>query len=72
MPHDRDALITGIGLVSCLGEGLEAHWAALNRDGGFQPVVDGDRYAPFCNLVTVCNTLRHLERVVTDILEDTA
>jgi uncharacterized protein len=30
------------------------------------------RYAPFCNLVTVCNTLRHLERVITDILEDTA
>jgi hypothetical protein len=28
------------------------------------------RYAPFCNLVTVCNTLRHLERVVSDILED--
>jgi uncharacterized protein with von Willebrand factor type A (vWA) domain len=28
------------------------------------------RYAPFCNLVTVCNTLRHLERAVTDILED--
>ena len=33
-------MITGIGLVSCLGEGIEAHWAALNRDGGFQPVVD--------------------------------
>ena len=30
------------------------------------------RYAPFCNLVTVCNTLRHLERVITDILEDAA
>ncbi len=28
------------------------------------------RYAPFCNLVTVCNTLRHLERAITDILED--
>lgn len=28
------------------------------------------RYAPFCNLVTVCNTLRHLERVISDILED--
>lgn len=27
------------------------------------------RYAPFCNLVTVCNTLRHLERAITDILE---
>jgi uncharacterized protein with von Willebrand factor type A (vWA) domain len=30
------------------------------------------RYAPFCNLVTVCNTLRHLERVIEDILEDAA
>ena len=27
------------------------------------------RYKPFCSLVTVCNTLRHLERVVTDLLE---
>ena len=27
------------------------------------------RYAPFCNLVAVCNTLRHLERAITDILE---
>jgi len=27
------------------------------------------RYAPFCNLVTVCNTLRHLERAITDILD---
>ena len=30
------------------------------------------RYAPFCNVVTVCNTLRHLERVIADILEDAA
>ena len=30
------------------------------------------RYAPFCNLVTVCNTLRQLERVIADILEDAA
>ena len=28
------------------------------------------RYAPFCSLVTVCNTLRHLERAITGILED--
>jgi hypothetical protein len=28
------------------------------------------RYAPYCNLVTVCNTLRHLERVVSDLLKD--
>jgi uncharacterized protein with von Willebrand factor type A (vWA) domain len=30
------------------------------------------RYAPFCNLVSVCNTLRHLERAITDILDDAA
>lgn len=28
------------------------------------------RYAPFCNVAVVCNTLRHLERAITDILED--
>ncbi len=27
------------------------------------------RYAPYCSLVTVCNTLRHLERAISDILE---
>jgi uncharacterized protein with von Willebrand factor type A (vWA) domain len=27
------------------------------------------RYAPYCNLVQVCNTLNHLERVITDLLE---
>ena len=35
MASPRDAMITGVGLVSCLGEGIEAHWSALNRDGGF-------------------------------------
>jgi len=44
---DRDALITGIGLVSCLGEGPEAHWAALNAAGGFLPVLDTARFAPW-------------------------
>jgi 3-oxoacyl-[acyl-carrier-protein] synthase II len=47
MASPRDALITGVGLVSCLGEGIEAHWAALNRDGGFQPVVDDTSFAPW-------------------------
>ena len=27
----REAWITGIGIVSCLGEGPEAHWQALER-----------------------------------------
>ncbi|MEO9191861.1 MAG: VWA domain-containing protein, partial [Acetobacteraceae bacterium] len=29
------------------------------------------RYAPHCQMVRVCNTLRDLERVVTDLLEMT-
>ncbi len=44
---DRNALITGIGLVSCLGTGVAAHWEALNNPAGFQPVVDVDSFAPF-------------------------
>jgi 3-oxoacyl-[acyl-carrier-protein] synthase II len=40
-------VVTGIGLVSCLGEGIEAHWTALNRDGGCRPVVDGASFAPW-------------------------
>jgi len=46
-PDPRDAVITGIGLVSCLGAGLDAHWEALDRPGGFRPVVDAERFAPF-------------------------
>ena len=44
MAHDRDALITGIGIVSCLGSGAEAQWAALNA---FTPVVDTESFPPF-------------------------
>jgi len=41
----RDVVITGIGLVSSLGEGPEAHWAALHD--GAKPVVDSASFAPF-------------------------
>lgn len=44
MAHERDALITGIGIVSCLGSSAEAHWTALNA---FTPVVDTDSFPPF-------------------------
>ncbi|HEX2939749.1 MAG TPA: beta-ketoacyl-ACP synthase [Rhodopila sp.] len=47
MAHERDALITGIGLVSCLGATLDAHWDALNNPAGFAPVLDTERFAPF-------------------------
>jgi 3-oxoacyl-[acyl-carrier-protein] synthase II len=44
MTHERDALITGIGIVSCLGSGTEAHWQALHA---FTPVLDTARFPPF-------------------------
>ena len=43
---DRDAVITGIGLASCLGAGVDEHWAALTDPAGFKPVVDSDSFAP--------------------------
>jgi 3-oxoacyl-[acyl-carrier-protein] synthase II len=44
MSGDRDALITGIGLISCLGEGEAAHLAALDA---FSPKVDEATFAPY-------------------------
>ncbi len=40
----REAWITGIGIVSCLGEGLDAHWQKLTAA---QPEADSARFAPF-------------------------
>jgi 3-oxoacyl-[acyl-carrier-protein] synthase II len=44
MAPDRDPLITGIGLISCLGEGENAHLAALDA---FVPVIDETSFAPY-------------------------
>src|SRR3984957_20448621 len=41
---ERDPVITGIGLISCLGEGEAAHLAALDD---FSPVVDAVSFAPY-------------------------
>lgn len=43
---DRDVLITGIGLLSSLGEGNDAHWAAFSNPDT-KPVVEEQRYAPY-------------------------
>jgi 3-oxoacyl-[acyl-carrier-protein] synthase II len=40
----REAWITGIGIVSCLGEGLDAHWDALNAS---RPKADSTTLAPY-------------------------
>ena len=42
----RDAVITGIGLVSCLGEGAAPHRAALEA-GPSAPVIDTGSFAPY-------------------------
>ncbi|MCQ8781316.1 beta-ketoacyl-ACP synthase [Mangrovibrevibacter kandeliae] len=43
----QDVLITGIGLVSSLGEGIEAHLDRLGREALPQPVIETDAYAPY-------------------------
>jgi 3-oxoacyl-[acyl-carrier-protein] synthase II len=40
----REAWITGIGIVSCLGEGLDAHWQGFAEG---KRVVDTETYAPY-------------------------
>ena len=40
----REAWITGIGIVSCLGEGPDAHWQKLNEA---QPSADVATFAPY-------------------------
>ena len=42
----KDVVITGIGLVSCLGEGPDAHWQVLSQPGA-KPVVDEATFAPY-------------------------
>ena len=40
----REAWITGIGIISCLGEGAQAHWQKLMQA---QPSADTTTFAPF-------------------------
>ncbi|QCK88194.1 beta-ketoacyl-ACP synthase [Phreatobacter aquaticus] len=44
---EREAWITGIGLVTALGEGLDAHWAALNGGKDEWLKLDSQTYAPY-------------------------
>jgi len=44
--NSNDVLITGIGLVSSLGEGIDAHWQKLAVDPP-APVIDDSRFPPY-------------------------
>jgi 3-oxoacyl-[acyl-carrier-protein] synthase II len=44
MNERKEAWITGIGIVSSLGEGLDAHWDALNAK---RINIDEERFAPY-------------------------
>jgi len=44
--NPTDVVITGIGIVSSLGLGTEAHWQALTRREPM-PVIDRERFAPY-------------------------
>src|SRR6202030_550316 len=44
MTEPREAWITGIGIVSSLGEGLDAHWDALNQK---RINTEAQRFAPY-------------------------
>jgi 3-oxoacyl-[acyl-carrier-protein] synthase II len=43
----REVWITGIGLTSSLGEGVDAHWQAMAVADPPKPVIDTTRFAPF-------------------------
>ncbi|MCP4384111.1 MAG: beta-ketoacyl-ACP synthase [Hyphomicrobiales bacterium] len=43
----REVWITGIGLTSSLGEGLDAHWQAMAEAENPRPVIDTERFAPY-------------------------
>ena len=45
MTDRREVWITGVGLLTCLGEGLEAAWLALER--GDPPPYDDKTFAPY-------------------------
>ena len=42
----REVWITGVGFISCLGEGLEANWARLSA-GNSTPSYDDQKFSPF-------------------------
>ncbi|MCB1451174.1 MAG: beta-ketoacyl-ACP synthase [Nitratireductor sp.] len=45
--NNREVWITGIGLVSCFGEGAGHHWETLGGKTAPAPVIDSERFKPY-------------------------
>jgi 3-oxoacyl-[acyl-carrier-protein] synthase II len=47
MTSNNEVWITGIGLISSIGEGCAAHWQALTSDPVASPVIDSESIKPY-------------------------
>ncbi len=47
MEQKREAWVTGLGIVSSLGDNLDAHWNALTASTGVAPQIDSSSHAPY-------------------------
>ena len=45
--QNREVWITGIGLVSCFGEGAAHHWDIMGGDKAPANIVETELYAPY-------------------------
>ncbi len=45
--QNREVWITGIGLVSCFGEGADHHWNVLSGDNAPAPIQERELFAPY-------------------------
>lgn len=46
--NTKEVWITGIGMVSCYGEGAQNHWDQLGGNNSPKPIQDSKTYAPYC------------------------
>ncbi len=47
MKSDNDVVITGVGIVTCLGVGKEAHLSVLTANEAAVPPVEAERFKPY-------------------------
>lgn len=47
MKSDNDVVITGVGIVTCHGVGVDAHVALLSAKAAPDPIVETEKFAPY-------------------------